>query len=92
MFSPSMQKWKAHQRLLPTPRAADARKGIRTPEGAAKERLRRKNGEDLPSFLGGRASPLFLEWVMGYPGKWSELPRSEMPSSRKSSRSSVEPS
>jgi hypothetical protein len=33
----------------PTPKSGDADKGVRTEEGAAKERERRKNGYDLPS-------------------------------------------
>ena len=40
-------------RLYPTPRSCDGEKGCRTPEEAAKERLRRKNGEDLPSVVMG---------------------------------------
>lgn len=54
-------------KLLPTPRAADGTKGIRTAEGTAKERLRRKNGQDLPTTIGGRLNPAFVEWLMGYP-------------------------
>ena len=72
--------------LVPTPRAADADKGIRTPEGAAKERARRKNGEDLPSHVGGSLNPTWVEWLMGFPEEWTALEPSEMPSSRKSSK------
>lgn len=58
---------------LPTPRACDADKSIRTPAGRAKERLRRKNGEDLPTAIGGSLNPTWLEWLMGYPTGWTVL-------------------
>jgi hypothetical protein len=59
--------------LVPTPRSADGEKGIRTPEGAAKERERRKNGEDLPSHVGGSLNPTWVEWLQGYPLGWTEV-------------------
>jgi hypothetical protein len=73
-------------KLLPTPRAADGTKGIRTAEGTAKERLRRKNGQDLPTTIGGRLNPAFVEWLMGYPIGWTDLKDSETQSCRKSRR------
>lgn len=54
-------------KMFPTPRSCDGDKGICTPEGAAKERERRKNGQDLPTFVGGQLNPQFVEWLMGYP-------------------------
>lgn len=78
----SVAAW--NQYLLPTLKACDGAKGIRTPEGAARERLRRKNGQDLPTVLGGRVHPAFAEWMFGYPTGWTELPPSEIASSRKS--------
>ena len=89
---PSMQKWRSCRALWPTPRAADGEKGIRTPEGAAKERLRRKNGEDLPSAVGGTLNPRWVEWMMGYPDGWTDLGPLAIPSSRKSSKRSAAPS
>jgi len=72
--------------LLPTPRASDGDKGIRSAGGAARERARRKNGLDLPTVCGGRPHPEFVEWLMGYPEHHTALDASETPSSRKSRR------
>lgn len=69
--------------LLPTLKASDGSKGIRTPEGTAKERLRRKNGLDLPTIIGGRVHPAFAEWMFGYPIGHTELDRSGTVSSPK---------
>lgn len=57
----------------PTPRAADADKGIRTVEGHRKERERRGNGVDLPTALGGRPNPMWVEWLLGYPLGFTEV-------------------
>jgi hypothetical protein len=99
----------------PTPRSADADKGVRTPEGFQKERARRGNeGIDLPtavwvntprstprtareydgtSPLGcGGLNPTWVEWLMGFPLGWTVLEPSVTPSSRRSSKSSAEPS
>ena len=70
--------------LFPTPRACDGDKGIRTPEGAAKERERRKKGQDLPTVVGGSLNPQWVEWLMGYPLGWTDLGGSATPSSRRS--------
>jgi hypothetical protein len=70
MLAPSMQKWPAHQRLLATPRAADAERGAtkrtRTDANAGA-------GTDLPTQVGGRLNPAFVEWMMGFPIGWTEL-------------------
>jgi hypothetical protein len=68
--TPPLAMW---AKMWPTPRAADADKNIRTPEGRAKERLRRKNGEDLPTAAGGQLNPTWVEWLMGYPSEWTVL-------------------
>lgn len=70
--------------LLPTLKASDGSKGIRTAAGTARERERRKNGLDLPTVLGGRVHPTFAEWMFGYPIGHTVLDRSEIASSRKS--------
>lgn len=36
--------------------------------------------------VSGQMNPVFVEWLMGFPTGWTELPRSETLSSRKSSR------
>lgn len=75
-------------KMYPTPRSSDADKGIRTPEGAARERERRKNGEDLPSRVGGSLNPTWVEWLMGYPLEHTVCALWETQSSRKSRRKS----
>ena len=60
-------------KLLPTLRAADGMKGIRTPEGAARERERRKQGVDLPTAAGGTLDPVFCEWYMGFEDGWTDI-------------------
>ena len=61
--------------LWPTPRASDGSKGIRTPEGAARVRERRRHyGLDLQTAVGsGQLNPEWVEWLMGYPIGWTEL-------------------
>lgn len=59
--------------MFPPPRASDADKGIRTPEGAARERQRRKNGQDLPTVAGGKLNPVWVEALMGYPIGWTDV-------------------
>jgi len=75
-------------KMLPTPRASDADKGVRSPEGHAKERERRKNGVDLPTAVDGashglRLQPGFALWMMGYPTDWCDLEAGEMPPSKR---------
>ncbi len=71
----------ARRGLLPTPRCADGTKGIRTAEGTAKERLRRKNGQDLPTIAGGSLNPQFVEFLMNYPKNWTKLVLTPEPAS-----------
>jgi len=78
--------------LLPTPRATDGTKGIRTQQGAIKERERRKNGQNLPTIAGGSLNPDWVEWLMGYPIGHTVLDASETQSFRKSPKSSRAPS
>lgn len=74
--------------LFPTTRASDGTKGIRTPEGIAKERLRRSNGQDLGTVVGGSLNPEWVEWLMGYPIGHTALKPSATPLFRKSRTSS----
>ncbi len=74
--------------LLPTLKASDGSKGIRTPEGTARERLLRKNGLDLPTVIGGRVHPEFAEWMFGYPIGHTELRPSGIASSHRLRRQS----
>jgi hypothetical protein len=76
--------------LYPTPRATDGTKGLRTPEGAARE-VERNKGPDLGAVVGGSLNPTWVEWLMGFPLEWTACMASAMRSSRKSPKSSVEP-
>jgi hypothetical protein len=51
-----------------------------------------KSGDGLATQVGGPLNPQFVEWLMGYPLEWTALPVSEMPSSRRSRKSSGEQS
>jgi hypothetical protein len=69
----------AEAKMLPTPRAADANKNIRTEEGQRKERERRKNGEDLNTVIGGTLNPTWVEWLQGFPIAWTDCEPSGTP-------------
>jgi hypothetical protein len=62
--------------LLPTP-TASRRDGLQS------------HGVNVVS---GSLNPQWVEWLMGFPDGWTALDASEMPSSRKSSKKSAEPS
>lgn len=49
-------------------------------------------GEQLPNAVGGPLNPTWVEWLMGYPLGWTALKALVTPSSRKSPKSSAEPS
>lgn len=76
----------AKQNKWPTPRASDGTKNIRSPAGAAKEVARKGiTGVDLSSAVGGGPlNPTWVEWLMGFPIGWTDLPLLETQSSRKS--------
>jgi hypothetical protein len=75
--------------MLPTPRAEEANGGI---EYAPNGQVTRQNGvrhgakvkDVVGTSLGLKLQPPFVEWMMGYPKGWTELPASEMRLSRKS--------
>jgi len=68
-----------------TPRASDGRCG---PDYAKAERGRSNprgsSSPSLPTQVGGQLNPTWVEWLMGFPIGWTELPPSGMPSSPKS--------
>jgi hypothetical protein len=49
-----------------------------------------RKSPNLGTQAGGSLSPTWVEWLMGFPLGWTALEPSEMPSSRKSSKSSGE--
>jgi hypothetical protein len=92
----------AKQRLWPTPDASafgavDVQKML-----ARRERIKAtaKNGNGFGLTIGqaiavsdgGPLNPEWVEWLMGFPAGWSALELSEMPSSRRSRKSSGEQS
>lgn len=75
-------------KLLPTLTARDFKSDSCTPEYRAK-RDAMTMGKTVPWTLGGLLNPRWCEVFMGYPIGWTELDASEMPSSRKSRKSSA---
>jgi len=88
---PSMQKHKGCREIWPTPTARDYRSDSASPEWTA-ARQADTRGKTLPFAAGGMLNPEWVEWLMGYPAGWTELEPSEMPSSRRSRKSSGEQS
>jgi hypothetical protein len=55
----------------PTPKARDHRK-----QGGPSEQAR--NTPDLPTQVGGKLNPMWVEWLMGWPIGWTDLKPLEM--------------
>lgn len=68
LLCPSMQKWPAHRRLLPTLTA--------TPYGSNKGGAAGRTGEARPSLdtlAGSALSPTWCEWFQGFPIGWTDV-------------------
>jgi hypothetical protein len=65
--------------------------GVTGRRGADYNRANRRDGggRDLVTDVGGQLNPTWVEWLMGYPLGWTALEPSEMPSSRRSRKSSA---
>jgi hypothetical protein len=78
-LAPSMMKHKSckalHQAIYPTPTSHDAKKGAYPSEY-------NRNTPGIAVILGGRPSPMFQEWQMGWPIQHSALKESETGKSR----------
>jgi hypothetical protein len=61
-----------------TPNRVDAKGGTRNGAGQVQ----------LCHQVGGALNPTWVEWLMGFPSEWTALDASEMPSSRRSRKSS----
>ena len=72
--------------------ATSTARDFRHPGRSRLERAGGKQGENLPRQVGGALNPTWVEWLMGFPLGWTALEPSAMPSSRKSRKSSGEPS
>jgi hypothetical protein len=81
--------------MFPTPTVFDSRSGMKgVPEdqlittASGIKRLARPDGNTsnigLAGQVRGSLNPTWVEWLMGYPSGWTELPGWETPSSRKS--------
>ena len=77
--------------LWPTPNAGDFKAGMSNAPGRQQSSLPRSVGiaEGVSSGKRGGLNPTWVEWLMGFPLRWSELELSEMPLSRSSRKSSV---
>ena len=64
--------------LLPTPTTRDWKSG-----NASQETLER-NARPLSEVIGGRLNPDFVEWMMGFPAGWTDIPYRRPPSKAKS--------
>src|SRR5262245_44848717 len=65
--------------FLPTPLAS---------ETSYRKARYSQGGLALSTAIGGQPNPIFVEWLMGFPLGWTVLDLSEMPSFRKSLKSS----
>jgi hypothetical protein len=69
LLSPSMQKWPAHRRLLPTLTAQE----YGTNKGGAAGGEGQPERKSLRGLAGGSLSPTWCEWFMGFPEDWTAL-------------------
>jgi hypothetical protein len=74
--------------LLPTPCSSDAK---RWPGSPNHPRLNRARGLRLQEELGCRPGPEIIEWMMGFPPGWTELPLSATPCFPETLKQSDEP-
>lgn len=82
--------------LWPTPTASEAIDCAREVSWNARSpRIKSNQGTDgqarIGDIVGGRPHPRLLEWLMGYPDRWTETEDSETPSCRKSPLKSSAP-
>jgi len=66
--------------MLPTPRTAAARDSMH-------DRGKSNLGEIVGENIGLKLQPAFVEWMMGYPEGWTELPASKLSEMRLSRKS-----
>ena len=81
-------EWLARKGLIPTPSAADARRGgVDSPRKPGGKNLSEWTGEQVGSASqadgqpSGHLSPYFVEWMMGFPEGWTELVHTDSTSS-----------
>ena len=63
------QQGKVQKMIWSTPTARDWR------SGKASEKTLAKNTRPLSEQTGGQLSPMWVEWLMGYPKGWTDLNR-----------------
>ncbi len=69
-------------KMWPTPKASAS-----GPDYARRSR-EGSGGDDLATVVGGQLNPTWVEWLMGFPPGWTDLPVSVTPLSRKSRKRS----
>src|SRR5690606_36328597 len=70
-------------KMIATPTASQASKPIRKPSPSTQNSKHGENIQDSigrlnPEMIGKKLSPLFVELLMGYPIRWTDLNRWEM--------------
>ena len=77
-------------RMWPTPTARDYKDTAKDWRNLAKYEHKKRLACSVASQgqTSGQLNPTWVEWLMGYPGGWTDLDHSETPSSRKSSNKS----
>lgn len=69
-------------KMLPTPRASPNENRQTKPMPS---QLAGKHGRSLAAEIGGSLNPAFVEFLMGYPQGWTDVPRDSKPSATRSS-------
>src|SRR5690606_38011903 len=91
---PGCKAWREIAEKMPTPRASDGPRSMTTLGGQEFYQRRVNTGRATVSEhlcahgIPGRLSPLFVEWMMGFPIGWTDVEPSETPSSLSAPRSS----
>jgi hypothetical protein len=82
-------------KMWPTPASKSDSGGVHGMDGGARARaMLRRNVDEATAkaMCTGSLNPAWVEWLMGYPLGWTVLKRLAIPSSRRSRKSSAEPS
>ena len=57
----------------PTPLAKDGARGGLSPQARTHHARTGRTGLSLPEVLGGPSNPTWVEWLMGFPGGWTDV-------------------
>lgn len=89
----ALARWAPHTHAAacsywPTPKARDGARGGMSEPALLGLMDRGKTGRDLPDAVGGPTNPEWIEWLMGFPPGWTDVPPSATPSSPPSASTS----